>query len=84
MWVAVGSYIHKVLHLYHESKRGGSHFGVFNSIMCLSMLIGGLIAAAMLSRLSHTLYFIVTASIAFVGVIYGIFFITDLTTLEGF
>lgn len=77
LWVAVGSYIHKVCHKYNKLENKGHYFGIFNTIFCISNVLGALVITFGLSYFSPNIYFILVSSVAFLAFFYGMFFIKD-------
>lgn len=56
----------------------GHLFGVFNTIFCLSTVLGAVVVTFGLSLLKPNFYFILVSSIAFLAFLYGIFFVKDI------
>lgn len=78
LWTSVGSYIHKVCHLYNKVDKKGHYFGLFNTIFCSSTVMGAVIVTFGLTLFEHNTYFVIVSSVALLSFFYGIFFIKDL------
>ena len=82
LWTSVGSYIHKVCHLYNKVPQKGHYFGLFNTIFCLSTILGAIVVTFGLSMFSYNVYFSIVSGVSFLAFIFGILFIKDLELPE--
>jgi hypothetical protein len=78
IWTSVGTYIHKICHLYDKVHLKGYYYGIFNFIFCISALLGAVIVTFGLSLFSPKIYFVIVSGVAFIAFLYGLFFIKDL------
>ena len=83
LWATVGTYIHKVAHLFDRRELKGKYFGIFNFLHSLSLIFGGLIVTFVLPCVDHSTYFLVISFICFTAFLYGAFFIEDLHKIPG-
>ena len=81
-YVAASSYIHKTAHLYGKEEQKGKYYGIFNFIMNLNMLFGGVIVTFGLPQLTHIMYYGLVSLIAFSSLVFGILFMKDLRRVE--
>ena len=82
LWVSVGSYIHKVAHLYNQPHLKGKYYGIFNLFFSLSAVVGAIVVTFGLHLFSHSIYFALVGSIALLAFLFGVFFIKDLNKLH--
>lgn len=82
LWTSVGTYIHKVCHAHDKIKMKGHYFGLFNTIFCLSSILGSFVVTFGLSLFSYSMYFVLVSAVAFLAFLYGIFFIKDIKVQE--
>lgn len=78
LWTSVGSYIHKICHAHNKVPLKGHYFGLFNTIFCMSTILGSIVVTFGLSLFSYSVYFILVSGVAFLAFLYGIFFIRDI------
>lgn len=82
LWTSIGSYIHKVCHIHNKMEQKGHYFGLFNTIFCISTVLGAIVVTFGLTLLSTKIYFVLVSGVAFFAFIYGIFFIEDIKISE--
>ena len=73
-----GTYIHKVCHLYDKIHLKGYYYGIFNTILCISIMLGAVIVTFGLTLFTSKVYFAIIACLAFMAFLYGLCFIKDL------
>ena len=78
LWISVGSYIHKVAHIFGMLGDKGKYYGIFHLFFSSSSVFGGLIVTFPLHKLSHPLYFALISSVSFLAFLFGVVFIEDL------
>ena len=56
----------------------GHYFGLFNTIFCISTILGAIVVTFGLTLFATNIYFILVSGVAFLAFLYGIFFIKDI------
>jgi hypothetical protein len=59
----------------------GYYFGLFNTIFCISTVLGAIVVTFGLTLFAANVYFIIVSGVAFFAFLYGIFFIKDIQKL---
>lgn len=82
LWTSVGTYIHKVCHIYDVVEEKGYYYGLFSVIYTASTILGAIIVLFGLQLFSYTSYFLLISSVAVLSFIYAVLFIKDLKKLK--